>query len=108
MEKLLFQRDANFLCMRSRFLESVIVTEFQVTEAYSGLDVTKRKYSISRLPVYPQKLASTLPTSGCLSFGIVRSRTQATEFFHVLLLFIPEMSAGFTSYVVPIIPLYFT
>jgi hypothetical protein len=27
----------------------------------------------------PQKLALTSPTSGCLSVGIVRSRTQATE-----------------------------
>jgi hypothetical protein len=30
--------------------------------------------------LYPQKLALTLPTSGCCSVGIVRSRTQATEF----------------------------
>jgi hypothetical protein len=32
-------------------LESVIVTQFQATEAYSSLDLTKAKYSISRLPV---------------------------------------------------------
>jgi hypothetical protein len=30
--------------------------------------------------VYPQKLALTLPTIGGRSVGIVRSRTQATEF----------------------------
>jgi hypothetical protein len=30
---------------------------------------------------YPQKLAFTSPTSGGLSVGIVRSRTQTTEFF---------------------------
>jgi hypothetical protein len=35
--------------MGSNLFESVIVTEFQVTEAYSSLDVTKAKYSISRL-----------------------------------------------------------
>jgi hypothetical protein len=31
--------------------------------------------------LYPQKLALTSPTSGGRSAGIVRSRTQATEFF---------------------------
>jgi hypothetical protein len=31
--------------------------------------------------LYPQKLVLTLPTSGGRSVGIVRSRTQATEFF---------------------------
>jgi hypothetical protein len=36
-------------------------------------------------PLYQQKLALTLPTSGGHSVGIVRSRTQATEFFSVLL-----------------------
>jgi hypothetical protein len=30
--------------------------------------------------IYPQKLELTSPTSGCRSVGIVRSRTQATEF----------------------------
>jgi hypothetical protein len=30
-------------------MESLIVTEFQATEAYSSLDLTKAKYSISRL-----------------------------------------------------------
>jgi hypothetical protein len=34
-------------------------------------------------PLYPQKLALTSPTSGGRSVGIVRSRTQATEFFSV-------------------------
>jgi hypothetical protein len=29
--------------------------------------------------LYPQKLALTSPTSGGLSVGIVRSRTQATD-----------------------------
>jgi hypothetical protein len=31
-------------------------------------------------PLYPQKLALTSPTSGGRSVGIVRSRTQATEY----------------------------
>jgi hypothetical protein len=35
--------------MRSSLLESAIVTEFQATEAYSSLDLTKAKYSTSRL-----------------------------------------------------------
>jgi hypothetical protein len=35
--------------------------------------------------LYPKKLALTSPTKGCLSVGIVRSRTQATEFFLVFL-----------------------
>jgi hypothetical protein len=34
----------------------------------------------SATPVYPQKLALTLPTSSGRSAGIVRSRTKATEF----------------------------
>jgi hypothetical protein len=45
----LWQRAVNFLCTRSSLLESVIVTDFQATEAYSSLDMTKAKYSISRL-----------------------------------------------------------
>jgi hypothetical protein len=36
--------------MCSSLLDSVIVTEFQATEAYSNLDLTKAKY-ISRLSV---------------------------------------------------------
>jgi hypothetical protein len=36
--------------------------------------------------LYPQKLALTSPTGGGRSVGIVRSRTQATEFSLVLTL----------------------
>jgi hypothetical protein len=36
-------------------------------------------------PLYPQKLALTLPTSGGRSVGIVRSRTKATELLLSLL-----------------------
>jgi hypothetical protein len=49
LKKSLWQRAANFLCMRRSLLESVIVTEFQATEAYSSLDLTKAENSISRL-----------------------------------------------------------
>jgi hypothetical protein len=38
----------------------------------------------------PQKLALTPPTSGGRSFGIVRSRTQATEFFCSVFCFLLE------------------
>jgi len=37
-------------------------------------------------PLYPQKLALTSPTGGGRSVGIVRLRTEATEFNLVLLL----------------------
>jgi hypothetical protein len=51
----------------------------------SGLEIRDygRKGSAAlttRHPSNPQKLALTLPTSGGRSVGIVRSRTQATEF----------------------------
>jgi hypothetical protein len=35
---------------------------------------------LPRGTLYPQKLAITSPTSGGRSVGIIRSRTQATEF----------------------------
>jgi hypothetical protein len=35
-------------------------------------------------PLYPQKLAITLLTSGGRSVGVVRSRTQTMEFFFML------------------------
>jgi hypothetical protein len=50
----------------------------------------------SRLPrgtLYPQKLALTSSTSGSRSVGIVRSRTQATEF----VLFLSTQSSGSKS-----------
>jgi hypothetical protein len=46
-KNILWQRAAHFLDMRSSLLESVIVTEFQATEAHSSLDLTREKYSIS-------------------------------------------------------------
>jgi hypothetical protein len=56
----------------------------------SGFALDSREYGSrdpSRWPrgtLHPQKLALTSPTSGCHSVGIVRSRTQATEFSFVL------------------------
>jgi hypothetical protein len=53
----------------------------------SGSGLENRYYGRkdqSRSPrgtVCPQKLALTSLTSGCRSVGIIRSRTQATEFF---------------------------
>jgi hypothetical protein len=38
-------------------------------------------------PLHPQKLALTWPTGGGRSVGIVRSRTKATEFMGLLVLF---------------------
>ena len=38
-------------------------------------------------PLYPQKLALTSPTDGGRSVGIVRSRTKATEFFFICLVY---------------------
>jgi hypothetical protein len=50
--KIIFwQRAAFFFCMRSSLLELIIVTEFQATGAFSSLDLTKAKYSMSRLSV---------------------------------------------------------
>jgi hypothetical protein len=37
---------------------------------------------------HPQKLALTLPTSGGRSVGIVRSRTNATEFCIIIIIII--------------------
>jgi hypothetical protein len=47
----------------------------------SGSGLENRDYGRAdySTPLYPQKFALTLPTSGGLSVGIVRSRTKATE-----------------------------
>jgi hypothetical protein len=52
------QRVENFFCMPSSLLESVIVTEFQATDAYSSLDLTKAKYSIGRLSMVEKENVS--------------------------------------------------
>jgi hypothetical protein len=41
--------------MRSSLLASVIITEFQATEAYSNLDLTKANYGISTLSVVEEE-----------------------------------------------------
>jgi hypothetical protein len=58
----------------------------------SGSGLESREYGRrdqSRWPrgtLYPQKLALTSPTSGSRSAGIVRSRTQATEFIIIIVI----------------------
>jgi hypothetical protein len=44
---------------------------------HMAVGIRRADYAI---PLYPPKLALTSPTSGGRSIGIVRSRTQATEF----------------------------
>jgi hypothetical protein len=67
-------------------LSLVSTTEELLERKSSGSGLESREYGHrdpSRWPrgtLYPQKLALTSPTSGGLSVGIVRSRTQATEF----------------------------
>jgi hypothetical protein len=67
-------------------LSLVSTTEELLERKSSGSGLEIREYGRrdpSRRPrgnLYPQKLALTSPTSGCYSAGIVRSRTQATEF----------------------------
>jgi hypothetical protein len=62
----------------------------------SGSGLENRDYGRrdpSRWPrgtLYPQKLALTSPTSGGRSIGVVRSRTQATEFITYGLLKFPS------------------
>jgi hypothetical protein len=55
-KNLLSQSAANFLCMHSGLLESVIMTGFQATEAYLSLYLTKAKCSISRLSKWKKKM----------------------------------------------------
>jgi hypothetical protein len=42
--------------MRSSLSESVTITEFQATEAYTSLNLTKAKYHISRLAMVENKM----------------------------------------------------
>jgi hypothetical protein len=67
-------------------LSLVSTTEELLGRKSSGSCLEMREYgrrNPSRWPrgtLYPQKLVLSSPTSGGLSVGIVRSRTQATEF----------------------------
>jgi hypothetical protein len=68
-------------------LSLVSTTEELIETKISGCGVERRDYGRrdpSRSPrgtLYLQRLALTSPTSGGRSVGIVRSRTQAIEFF---------------------------
>jgi hypothetical protein len=70
-------------------LSLVSTTEELLGRKSSGSGLENQEYGRrkpSRWPrgtLYPQKLAATSPTSGGHSVGIVRSRTQATEFLVV-------------------------
>jgi hypothetical protein len=67
-------------------LSLVSTTEEILERKNSGSGLENREYGRrdpSRLPrgtLYPQKLALTLPTNGGRPVGVVRSRTQATEY----------------------------
>jgi hypothetical protein len=69
-----------------RGLLSLESTTEELLERNSGSDVKTREYGLGdplcspRDTLYPQKLALSSPTNGGGSVGIVRSRTQATEF----------------------------
>jgi hypothetical protein len=63
-------------------------TEEPLGRKSSGSALENREYG-RRNPSLksPQKLALTSPTNGCLSVGIVRSRTKAVEFSFSLIYF---------------------
>jgi hypothetical protein len=77
---------------------SLVSTTKELLERKNSVsDLESREYGcrdLSRWPhgtLYPQKLAITSPTSGGRSVGIVRSRTQATEFSLVFVVRIPSI-----------------
>jgi hypothetical protein len=63
---------------RGRLRIASTIEELLGRSSGSSLEIEITAVGIFNL--YPQKLALTLQTSGCLSVGIVRSRTQAAEF----------------------------
>jgi hypothetical protein len=65
-------------------LSLMSTTEELLERKSSGSGLENRDYGRRgsyATPLYPQKLALSLPTSGGRSVGTARSRTQATEFF---------------------------
>jgi hypothetical protein len=72
-------------------LSVLSITEELLERKSSRSGLENREYGRrdpSRLPhgtLYPQKLALTSPTSGGHSVGIIRSRTQTTEFLSLYL-----------------------
>jgi hypothetical protein len=75
-------------------LSFVITIEELLESKSSGSGLENWEYysrDPSRWPrntLYTQKLALTSPTGGGRSVGIVRSRTQATEFFSFVVLYV--------------------
>jgi hypothetical protein len=62
-------------------LSLVNTTEELLGRKSSGSGLETREYGRwITPPLHPQKLALTSPKSGARSVGVVRSRTQATEF----------------------------
>jgi hypothetical protein len=54
---LLWQKEANFLSMRSTVSESATVLEFHAWEGYPSLDLIKTSYSIKKLSIMVEKEA---------------------------------------------------
>jgi hypothetical protein len=68
------------------FLAIAIIVTIIAVDGFTALSLGLSRRDPSRWPrgtLYPQKLTLTWPTSGGRSVGIVRSRTQATEFILV-------------------------
>jgi hypothetical protein len=68
--------------------QKMVFIKFNFVSRWSNMPVYKTENTAVDIhradhatPLYPQKLALISPTSGGRSVGIVRSRTQATEFF---------------------------
>jgi hypothetical protein len=69
------------VCLERGPLGLVSTIEELLERKSSGSGVTAENTAVGiRGTFYPQKLALTSPTSVCRSVGIVRSRTEATEF----------------------------
>jgi hypothetical protein len=81
-----YQIFCEVVCLERGPLGLMSTNEELLEKESSSSGLENREYGRrdpSRWPrgtLYPQKLALTSPTSGCRSVGIVRSRTQATEF----------------------------
>jgi hypothetical protein len=71
--------------LRRNYTKKIIffyTTETQENALFSVAFIFAILVSLPRGTLYQQKLALTSPTSGGRSVGIVRSRTQAMEFFY--------------------------
>jgi hypothetical protein len=78
--------------MRSSLLESIIVTELQITEAYTNLNLTKAKYGISNCLWWRRKIARISLRIQLLNARWVRSnhrdgkntKVTVNEYTHIL------------------------